>query len=112
LYLPESWAKDQERRKTAGVPSGIAFQTKPAMALAQIRQAVEQEIPTAPARADSAYGNDSQFRECLKARHLLSRNRAGRERDARPKGCIGMRSIVRQRCKSWPLPCPNRRGRP
>jgi SRSO17 transposase len=71
LYLPESWAKDREKRKAAGVPSGIAFQTKPAMALAQIRQAVEQEIPTAPVLADSAYGNDSQFREGLTAMHLL-----------------------------------------
>ena len=70
LYLPASWAKDRERRKAAGVPSGIAFQTKPEMALAQIRQAVEQEIPTAPVLADAAYGNDSQFREGLTALHL------------------------------------------
>ena len=71
LYLPESWSKDRERRKIAGVPRGIAFQTKPAIALAQIRQAVEQEIPTAPVLADSAYGNDSQFREGLTDLHLL-----------------------------------------
>jgi SRSO17 transposase len=71
LYLPESWAKDRERRKAAGVPTGVAFQTKPAMALAQIRQAVEREIPTAPVLADSAYGNDSQFREGLTTMHLL-----------------------------------------
>jgi SRSO17 transposase len=71
LYLPESWAKDREKRKAVGIPSGIAFQTKPAIALAQIRQAVEQEIPTAPVLADSAYGNDSQFREGLTAMHLL-----------------------------------------
>jgi len=71
LYLPESWAKDRVRRKAAGVPTGVAFQTKPAMALAQIRQAVEREIPTAPVLADSAYGNDSQFREGLTTMHLL-----------------------------------------
>lgn len=63
LYLPESWASDRERRKTTGVPEEIAFQTKPAIALAQIRQAVEQEVPAAPVLADSAYGNDTQFRE-------------------------------------------------
>ena len=71
LYLPENWAKDRERRRIAGVHSGIAFQTKPAIALAQIRQAVEQEIPTAPVLADSAYGNDTQFREGLTDLHLL-----------------------------------------
>jgi SRSO17 transposase len=63
LYLPESWAGDRERRKTTGVPDEILFQTKPAIALAQIRRAVEQEIPTAPVLADSAYGNDTRFRE-------------------------------------------------
>ena len=63
LYLPESWASDRERRKASGVPKEITFQTKPAIALAQIRQAVEQEVPAAPVLADSAYGNDTQFRE-------------------------------------------------
>ena len=63
LYLPESWARDRERRKQTGVPEQVTFQTKPAIALAQIRQAVEQEVPAAPVLADSAYGNDTQFRE-------------------------------------------------
>jgi SRSO17 transposase len=63
LYLPESWASDRERRKATGVPDEILFQTKPAIALAQIRRAVAQEVPTAPILADSAYGNDTRFRE-------------------------------------------------
>jgi hypothetical protein len=42
LYLPESWASDQQRRMATGVPAAIMFQTKPAIALSQIRQAVEQ----------------------------------------------------------------------
>jgi SRSO17 transposase len=63
LYLPESWASDRERRKETGVPREISFQTKPAIALAQIRQAVEQGIPPAPVLADSAYGNETRFRE-------------------------------------------------
>jgi len=63
LYLPESWASDRERRETAGVPEEISFQTKPAIALAQIRQAVEQGVPPAPVLADSAYGNETRFRE-------------------------------------------------
>ena len=63
LYLPESWASDPERRKATGIPDEIGFQTKPAIALAQIRQAVEQGIPPAPVLADSAYGNETRFRE-------------------------------------------------
>jgi len=41
LYLPESWTSDRERRKATGVPEEISFQTKPAIALGQIRQAVK-----------------------------------------------------------------------
>ncbi len=63
LYLPESWASDQERRKETGIPEEIHFQTKPVIALAQIRQAVEQGVAMAPVLADAAYGNDSAFRE-------------------------------------------------
>jgi SRSO17 transposase len=63
LYLPESWASDRERRKETGIPQEISFQTKPAIALAQIRQAVEQGVPPAPVLADSAYGNETRFRE-------------------------------------------------
>ncbi len=37
LYLPEDWAKDSERRKATKVPSEIQFQTKPQIALDQIR---------------------------------------------------------------------------
>src|ERR1700689_5873513 len=63
LYLPESWTSDRERRKATGVPEEISFQTKPAIALAQIRQAVEQRGPPRPILADSAYGNETRFRE-------------------------------------------------
>ena len=70
LYLPESWAGDAERRETAGVPEAVRSQTKPMIALEQIRQAVEQGIPAAPVLADSAYGNDTRFREGVTELHL------------------------------------------
>lgn len=70
LYLPESWSSDRERRKATGVPAEISFQTKPAIALAQIHRAVEQGIPTAPVLADSAYGNETRFREGITALEL------------------------------------------
>jgi SRSO17 transposase len=65
LYLPEVWANDAERREQAGVPERIRFQTKPEIALDQIRQAVEDEVTPAPVLADAAYGIDSKFRTGL-----------------------------------------------
>jgi SRSO17 transposase len=37
LYLPREWVKDKARRKKTGVPRDIRFQTKPEIALEQIR---------------------------------------------------------------------------
>jgi SRSO17 transposase len=65
LYLPEVWANDAERREQAGVPEQIRFQTKPEIALDQIRQAVRDEVTLAPVLADAAYGIDSTFRTGL-----------------------------------------------
>jgi SRSO17 transposase len=65
LYLPEVWADDQERRKKAGVPEEVAFQTKPQIALEQIKRAQERGVPTGVVLADAGYGNDTQFREQL-----------------------------------------------
>jgi SRSO17 transposase len=65
LYLPEGWANDVKRRKQAGIPESIAFQTKPQIALQQIRQAVKDEVTRAPVLADAAYGNDAGFRAAL-----------------------------------------------
>jgi len=63
LYLPQQeWAQDSERRKKAGVPEDIRFQTKPQIALDQIRQAVEVDVAGGVVLADVAYGNDSKFR--------------------------------------------------
>jgi hypothetical protein len=39
LYLPEDWANDRARRHKAKVPETIAFQTKPQIALDQIKAA-------------------------------------------------------------------------
>ena len=70
LYLPESWAQDPERREAAGVPKEIPFETKPAIALAQIRGAVAEGIPTAAVVGDAGYGNDTQFRDGVTALSL------------------------------------------
>ena len=62
LYLPQSWIEDLERRKKTGVPNSIQFQTKPEIALDQIRRARERGIPQGVVLADAGYGNDTGFR--------------------------------------------------
>ena len=62
LYLPEVWANDGERRQQAGVPEGIGFETKPEIALEQIRRAVEQQGPRGMVLADAGYGNNTEWR--------------------------------------------------
>jgi SRSO17 transposase len=65
LYLPESWANDEARRRKVGVPKEIAFQTKPQIALAQIRRAVKADVAPGVVLADAGYGVDGQFRAGL-----------------------------------------------
>ena len=67
LYLPEVWCQDSERREQAGVPEGIVFQTKPELALEQIRQALEQKVPVGVVLADAGYGNGTPFRAGITA---------------------------------------------
>jgi SRSO17 transposase len=67
LYLPQEWAEDSARRQKAGVPDEVGFQTKPEIALAQIRQAVADGVPPGPVLADVVYGNDTRFREGVTA---------------------------------------------
>jgi SRSO17 transposase len=63
--LPEVWCQDVDRCRKAGVPEGIAFQTKPEIALEQIRQAMEQQVPVGVVLADAGYGKGTQFRTDL-----------------------------------------------
>jgi SRSO17 transposase len=65
LYLPEVWCQDPERCRQAGVPEEIEFQTKPEIALQQIRKAVEQKIAVVVVLADAGYGNGTAFRTSL-----------------------------------------------
>jgi SRSO17 transposase len=65
LYLPEEWVRDRTRRRQAGVPEEIEFQTKPEMTLGMIRLAVEEDVPVGVVLADAAYGSDTKFRQGL-----------------------------------------------
>src|SRR5207244_11656616 len=70
-YFPEEWAQDKKRRKATGIPPEISFQTKPELALQQIRTALDREIPAAPVLADAGYGNDTGFRDGITELGLL-----------------------------------------
>lgn len=67
LYLPKEWAEDEPRRKQAGVPDGVAFATKPAIALGLLEQALAQGLPRGFVLADAGYGSDTAFREAVTA---------------------------------------------
>ena len=62
LYLPEDWAKDQARRDKAKVPETIVFQTKPEIALEQIKAARAAGLPQGVVLMDAGYGNDTALR--------------------------------------------------
>ena len=62
LYLPNNWVEDGERRKKTGVPDSIQFQTRPEIALQQIRHACERGLSQGVVLADADYGTDSKFR--------------------------------------------------
>jgi SRSO17 transposase len=65
LYLPQEWCQDSDRRRQAGVPEKIEFQTKPEIALEQIRKAAEQQVAKGVVLADAGYGNGTEFRTAI-----------------------------------------------
>ena len=65
LYLPKEWAEDTERRDKTEVPKEIEFQTKPEIALEQIKAAVAAKVPRGVVLADAAYGINTEFRDGL-----------------------------------------------
>jgi SRSO17 transposase len=67
LYLPGAWAEDAARRKKVGVPEDIGFQTKPEIALEQIRAACSAGLPRGVVLMDAGYGTHSDLRTAVTA---------------------------------------------
>ena len=67
LYLPQEWAHDVARRRKAGVPEEIAFETKPEIALEQIRWACAAGLPRGVVLLDAGYGNHTALRAQISA---------------------------------------------
>jgi SRSO17 transposase len=56
LYLPESWAADEERRELAGIPDAVIFKTKPQLAGDLLRHAHDQGTRAGFVAGDEVYG--------------------------------------------------------
>jgi SRSO17 transposase len=56
LYLPRDWTGNPERLAKAHSPENIRFATKPAIAVALVRRAIEAGVPFAWVAADTVYG--------------------------------------------------------
>ena len=71
LYLPREWSDDGVRRRKVGVPEAVGFETKPALAMHQIEEALASGYPRVVVLADAAYGDETTWREQL-AEHELT----------------------------------------
>jgi SRSO17 transposase len=130
LYLPKVWVEDSDRRKKTGVPEEIQFQTKPAIALQQIRRAHEQGIPHGVVVADAGYGIDTNFRTELTKLEMAyvvgvqssvtvwepgegpNRHQPAKQTWAdRANYCNVTPTVGRFRLKNWRNRCQPKRGR-
>jgi SRSO17 transposase len=63
LYQPGEWANDPDRRRTVGVADDVRFQTKPRIALGQIKSALRANVAPATMLMDAGYGTDTKLRD-------------------------------------------------
>lgn len=70
LYLPKSWTNDADRCRTAGVPEGVEFATKLALATAMITRAIGAGVPARWVAGDEVYGADPLLRKAIREHHL------------------------------------------
>jgi SRSO17 transposase len=70
VYLPESWANDEQRRLDAGIPADVVFRPKWKLALDIIDQIRGWGLADRVVLADAGYGESTEFRQELEQRQL------------------------------------------
>ncbi len=129
LYLPHEWADDPERRAQAGIPDDVVFQTKPQIALDQLRAAlaagIGAEVALADAR-DTAPTTDfataslrlacpmssasSPRRACGHPAWNRCRSSLGAGEAVRPRRSAATPGINRSQPSNWRWTCPRKPG--
>jgi SRSO17 transposase len=94
LFLPKLWAGDRRRRKRAGVPKAIRFQTRHELAL-QMLDEHGAVLPHQWIAGDDEMGRSTRFRQAL------------REREERYLLCVPSNTLIRD----LQAPPPPYRGR-
>lgn len=90
LYLPQEWAKSPTRRKEAGVPETISFQTRHELALEMLDEQ-GSVLPHTWVAGDDEMGRSSDFRLAL------------RDREQRYLLAVPSNTLVRDQ-EVWPPP--------
>jgi len=67
LYLPQSWAKDRERCRRAGIPDALPYRPKTAIAVAEVQRALGNGLHFDWLVFDEGYGKDPSFLFALDA---------------------------------------------
>ena len=70
LYLPERWTTDPARRQAAGIPDAVGFQPKWQLGLDLLDHARAWGLADRCVVAAAGYGDVTEFRDGLEARHL------------------------------------------
>src|SRR5829696_2588159 len=68
LFVPQEWLADPARCRAAAIPEGLAYRTKPQLALAMLERALAAGVPARWVVADEVYGSDGKLRRALEER--------------------------------------------
>ncbi len=71
LYLPEPWAKDNERRQKVGVPEQVVFREKWRIALDEVKRLIKAGVRFRTVLGDAGYGICGELRNELSSLGLL-----------------------------------------
>ncbi|MBB4717752.1 SRSO17 transposase [Streptomyces luteogriseus] len=68
LYVPRSWTEAPDRCRSAGIPDGLAFATKPQLAARMVERALDAGAPARWVAGDEVYGDNPHLRTALEHR--------------------------------------------